>query len=155
MHLGPVYPKREEVKGKPLRAIPVNNLDDLHRGDHILYQVSQYPYRHMYYSALIIDIIDPENAERTTLKVITNSVNDLGVVQKFLPFNGIHASSLHKVVYSHQYEVAESIQRAMKRIDENHYHSLCNNGHFFVSWCKTGQESQLQDIIKELESAGM
>ena len=135
-------------------AKPVDTAEDLNHGDHILYQVSPGPYRQMYYSALVIDIIKPENAGQPTLKVIANSANDGGVVQKFLPFNDLRTCSLHKVVYSRQYEVGESIQRAMKRINENHYHPLRNNGHQFVTWCKTGQENSLHGIIKELESAG-
>ena len=133
---------------------PVDTTKELNPGDHILYQVSQCPYRQMYYSALVIQIwLDAENAERTILKVITNDANDHGVVEKMFVFKDL--CSLHKIVYSHQYEPQLSIQRAKKRINENHYHPLRNNGHHFVTLCKTGQECSLQDLMKELESAGI
>lgn len=147
--------KREEIPGRPMILKPFGPTfsKELNPGDHILYQVSQYPYRQTYYSALVIEIrLDTENAEHTILEVIANSASDHGVVEKMLILKDLR--SLHKVVYSHQYEAQLSIQRAKKRINENHYHPLNNNGHHFVTWCKTGQEYSLQDLIKELENAG-
>ena len=149
-----VYPKREQVCGQPMVAKLVRNAEELTLGDHILYQVTQFPHRQMYYSALVINI-DTKNAQYNTVEVITNNANDHGVSEKKFVFDELH--NLHTIVYSHQYEAQESIQRARTRINENHYHPLRNNSHHFVTWCKIGQEYPLTDhrpILKDLESAG-
>ena len=80
--------------------------------------------------------------------VITNCED--GVIMKDVLVNELH--NLHRIEYSScRYSKEESLERAMRSINENHYHPLRNNSHHFVSWCKTGQEYPLTDILRSLE----
>ena len=80
--------------------------------------------------------------------VITNCED--GVIMKDVLVSELH--NLHKVEYSScRYSREKSLERALSRINENHYHPLRNNSHHFVSWCKTGQEYSLIDILRNLE----
>ena len=82
------------------------------------------------------------------ITVITNCED--GVIIKDVLISELH--NLHRVEYSScRYSMEESLERALSRISENHYHPLRNNSHHFVSWCKTGQEYPLTDIIRSLE----
>ena len=114
-------------------------------GDHVLYQSSKPPFRVMFYSALISSCQDATG--RVT--VITNSV--IGVTKKEVYFDELQ--NVHKVEYdSCRYSGEESIERANRRfkLKENCYHALYNNSHFFVTWCKTGREYPLTDILVEI-----
>lgn len=71
---------------------------------------------------------------------------------------GIYEDSVEFSTFSHVYRVEYtrcrySEQRAVSRArwrlkaGEEHYHTLYNNSHFFVTWAKTGNEYMLYDII--------
>ena len=143
-------PKRETLRGQPTTVKFINKAEELNAGDHILHQITRHPYRRMYCSALVVKV-DKMNERCSFIEVITNSV-ERGVSKKKIMFDDLH--SLHKAKYSRfQYNEEESIDRAEKRLakDEHHYHPLHNNSHHFVTWCKTGQEHPLTDIVKSLE----
>ena len=83
------------------------------------------------------------------MSVITNSV--IGVTKKEVYFDELQ--NVHKVEYdSCRYSGEESIERAKRRfkLKEKSYHALYNNSHFFVTWCKTGREYPLTDILVEI-----
>ena len=75
----------------------------------------------------------------------------IGVTQKQLYFDEL--KNVYKVVYDKcRYSTSESIERAKGRLKfkETCYHALFNNSHFFVTWCKTGQEYPLTDILVDI-----
>ena len=93
--------------------------------------------------------VDEKNEYCTFVEVIANSAEG-GVSRKRIAFDELY--SLYKVEYSLcQFDKQEALRRANKRLDEHHYDSLHNNSHHFVTWCKTGQEHPLTDILKSLE----
>ena len=143
MHRG--FPTREPTPGQPLFALLMESSDQLRAGDHILYQSSKPPFRIMYRSALISEIKDTG----TNLKVIV--ITNIPEIKKQVYFDEL--DNLHKLEYDTcRYSNEESIERATKRLklNEKCYHALYNNSHFFVTWCKTGREYPLTDILEEI-----
>lgn len=141
------FPKREPLPGQPNFISPIKNAQELAVGDHILYQVTKSVYRDVFRSCLVKDI-HISSASECQIDYFTNK--EEGVVLKRTPFEKLQ--SLHKVEYSaSQYSKEESLRRAEGRVSEEHYHSLNNNSHFFVTWCKTGREHSLTDILRNLE----
>lgn len=131
---------REEPPGVPLYLD--NDVANLKRGDHILYQVCQEScYRAYYRSALVLT-----DVEETRIHVVMNSTN--GVKEEWLD----PPNELYIVMYSHCYSSDEAVQRAMQRFhwNENSYHCLYNNSHHFVTLAKTGRENSLTEIIESL-----
>lgn len=141
------FPEREPLPGQPNFISPIRNAEELAVGDHILYQVTKSVYRDVFRSCLVKDI-GISSAGECHIDYYTNK--EEGVVQKCTPFEKLQG--LHKVEYAAcRYSIEESLKRAEGRIDEEHYHSLNNNSHFFVTWCKTGREHSLTDILRSLE----
>lgn len=137
---------REDPPGVPLYHVPISDVADLKRGDHILYQVCQEPYSACYRSALVTDI------EETKIHVVMNSSD--GVKEERLDF--FHFKNFYLIKYSHCYSSDEVVQRAMQRLEwnENCYHCLYNNSHHFVTLAKTGRENPLTEIIESLMHQG-
>lgn len=142
------FPTREPTPGQPLFALMMESSDQLRAGDHILYQSSKPPFRIMYRSALISEI----EGTGTNLKVIViTNVPEIGVTKKQVYFDELE--NLHNLEYDTcRYSSEECIERATKRLElkEKCYHALYNNSHFFVTWCKTGREYPLTDILEEI-----
>ena len=145
------FPTREPVSGQPLFATLIEAHGQLQAGDHILYQSSKPPFRMMYRSALVCDIQSSDGDLQ--LSVITN-VPTIGVTQNPVHFKMFeNGFKLHRVEYDTcSYSNKESIKRAKSRLKlrEKCYHALFNNSHFFVTWCKTGREYPLTDLLEEI-----
>ena len=138
------FPTRESNPGQPLFA-SIDHHDQLKPGDHIVYQSSKPPFRIMYRSALVTQVQCPIG--KVTL--ITNI--SIGVTRKEIHFDEL--KDVHKIEYDMcRYSVPESIERAKRRLklNEDCYHALFNNSHFFVTWCKTGREYPLTDILVKI-----
>jgi hypothetical protein len=137
------------MPGQPLFALLMESQNEtLQAGDHILYQSNKSPFRLMYRSALVIEIKGTDSNLKVSF--ITN-VPEIGVTQKQVYFDELE--NLHKLEYDTcRYSSEKSIERAIKRFDleEKCYHALYNNSHFFVTWCKTGREYPLTDILEEI-----
>ena len=145
---GQKFPAREPMPGQPLFALLMESGDQLHAGDHILYQISKPPFRIMYRSGLITEIQGTDSNSK--VNIITN-VPEIGVTQRQVYFDELE--NLHKLEYDTcQYSSEESIDRARQRLmlKEKCYHALYNNSHFFVTWCKTGREYSLTDILEDI-----
>ena len=145
---GQKFPTREPTPGQPLFAILIESSETLQAGDHILYQSSKPPFRIMYRSALVTETLGTDS--NLEVNVITN-VPEIGVTQKQVYCDELE--NLHKLEYDTcRYSSEESIERARKRLKlkEKCYHALYNNSHFFVTWCKTGREYPLTDILEEI-----
>ena len=137
------YPCREKLPGWPKTVVPVNSVDTINCGDHILFQVTEPPFRAKFRSALVIQPSE-------YLEIIMNCED--GVVKTSIPFHLLNQT--HKVVYeSPLYDGITAIHRAEFRlsVEEKCYHVLNNNSHFFVTWCITGRECSLTDILNTLE----
>ena len=142
------FPTREPIPGQPLFALLMESSEKLQAGDHILYQSSKSPFRIMYRSALVAEIQGTDG--NLKVNIITN-VPEIGVTQKRVYFDELE--NLHKLEYDTcRYSSKESIERATQRLKlkEKCYHALYNNSHFFVTWCKTGREYPLTDILEEI-----
>ena len=140
------FPSREPIPGQPLYTISIKSCEELHTGDHILHQNSKPPFQIMYRSALVVK--NQGISEKVT--VIMN-IPIRGVTKKQLYFDELE--TVHKVIYDKcRYSTSESIKRAKKRLEfkETCYHALFNNSHFFVTWCKTGREYPLTDILVDI-----
>ena len=139
---------RELMPGQPLFALLIKSSDQLQAGDHILYQSSRPPFRMTYCSALVTEMQGTDGSLK--VNVITNAF-EIGVTKKQIYFDQL--KNLHKVEYDMcRYSNKESIERAERRLKlkEKCYHALHNNSHFFVTWCKTGREYPLTDILEEI-----
>ena len=82
------------------------------------------------------------------VKVISNG--ERGVTLWITPFASL--KNLHKVTYLGQCST-EALEQALSRLNmkENHYHPLNNNSHLFATWCKTGREYPMTDILRSLQ----
>ena len=115
----------------------VSSLDELHTGDHILYQDTDSPDR--YRSALVAS--EPEDG---CFIVITKDYLS-NTSEETLQFSSL--PHLHKVQYTCcQYSGEEAVQRA--RCGGPRYYS---DSHELVSRAKTGVEHSLNTIIEELK----
>ena len=136
---------REPFPGYPHFSKAITSKDNVQYGDHILFQVIELPFRPKFRSALVVDT-------RERIEIIMNS--EEGVVRRSIPFHMM--KKLHKIVYTSQlYNEAKSVERAESRLmhSEKCYHALKNNSHFFVTWCITGREYSLTDILRVLEDS--
>ena len=137
------FPTRESTPGQPLFAFLIESISQLEPGDHIVYQSSKPPFRIMYRSALVVRC--------TTDKVIFITNIEIGVTKKRIYFDEL--KNVHKIEYDEcHYSVEKSLERAKRRLklNEECYHALFNNSHFFVTLCKTGREYPLTDILVEI-----
>ena len=117
----------------------VCSLDELHTGDHILYQ---HPNNHDgYRSALVAS--EPEDGRLTFITCREESFMSPLREETTLQFSSLR--HLDKVQYtSCQYSGEQAVQRA--RSGGTHYF----DSHKLVSWAKTGVEHSLSTIIEEL-----
>ncbi len=137
------YLTRETFPGYPHFEEAVTSKDNIQCGDHILFLVTEPPYRPKFRSALVVGVGEH-------FEIIMNS--EEGVQKTFVPFHVL--KKLHKIVYSsQQYSELKVLERAESRLksNEKYYHVLNNNSHFFVTWCVTGREYSLIDILRTLE----
>ena len=77
-----------------------------------------------------------------------------GVVKKSILFSDLLKQPVYKITYAAQlYGSSQAVERAESRLKHNEkcYHVLKNNSHFFVTWCITGREHSLADILRALE----
>ena len=138
------HPCREPFHGHPHHVVPVKSAEEICSGDHILFQVTEPPFRAKFRSALVVQ-------PSYCIEIIMNCED--GVVKTSIPFHQL--TPLYKVIYQTPlYDGKTSIERAEFRLKlkEKCYHVLNNNSHFFVTWCTTGRESSLTDILRALES---
>ena len=136
---------REPFPGYPHFAEAITSKDSIQDGDHIIFQVTELPFRPKFRSALVISV-------REHIEIIMNSED--GVVKKSFPFHMLKKP--HKIAYTSQlYSGEKAIERAESRLKMNEkcYHVLKNNSHFFVTWCITGREFSLTDILRILEDS--
>ena len=136
---------REGSPGCPLYSSPVTHSTELHRGDHVLFQTPQSipPYRPSFRSGLVL------RADDKNIQILSYSKR--GIQEESIKFSS--SQLLSKVEYtSCRYLSNKAILRAKWRLEarENHYHTLYNNSHYFVTWAKTGVEYPLSEIIDEL-----
>ena len=106
------------------------------------------PYRAKFLSAIVAC------AEEHNIEIIMNSAYANGVMKKSISFRDLLKQSVHKITYTSQlYDSREAVERAESRLKHNEkcYHVLKNNSHFFVTWCITGREQSLADILRALE----
>ena len=126
------FPKHEPLPGHPdpNSVQYISNAEELTVGDHILYLTTRPKYRKVFHSGLVA------GTTGQLVEYITNE--EEGVVRKSCLF--CKMQGLHRVKYSEcRYSIEESLERAEMRINETYYHSLNNNSHHFVTWCKQGK----------------
>ncbi len=85
-----------------------------------------------------------------------NCANDGGVVKKSILLSDFLKREMYKITYAAPlYDSRKGIERAESRLNQNerYYHVLKNNSHFFVTWCITGREQSLADILRALEDS--
>ena len=83
-----------------------------------------------------------------------NCAEDGGVVRRSILFCDLLKLAMHKISYAAElYHGIKAVERAESRLKHNEkcYHVLKNNSHFFVTWCITGREQSLADILRDLE----
>lgn len=113
---------REPFPGYPHFAKRITSKDNVQIGDHILFQVTEPPFRPKFRSALVVDV--GEHVE-----IIMNS--EEGVVREVLPLHMM--KKVHKIEYASQlHSEAKAIERAESRLKhgEKCYNVLKNNSHF-------------------------
>ena len=127
----------------PLYAHPTI-ATELVKGSHVLYLVTKPLYRPIYHSALVVDV------SKESLEIITNGQH--GVTKENLVCTP--AVQILKVEYTNcRYSQKKAVTRAKWRLKakEDHYHPLYNNSHLFVTWCKTGKQYPLTEMISGLQ----
>ena len=149
--MNPLGAIREEIAGRPLRAVSAENVD---RGDHIIYQITEEPYRAYFESALVSCV----RADQIELLKNTRAHEGHmgGVTREWVQFSRLKHP--HIIQYSPGlYSSDEAIERAEKRLEwkEECHHALYNNSHHFVTLAKTGKENPLAEITKDLLYEGM
>ena len=147
----------EEPRGKPLSIVPIDNAQTLsyqliEEGEHIIYTSSSPDHTPVYRSALVVNL--NKSLERLTIMTAKGSLGTpVGVVEEDIDFGAFR--NLHKVTYSSSLSSMRAIQEAKNRRtrqneDKERFHSWNNNSHLFVTWCKTGREDPLTDILNTL-----
>ena len=123
--------------GEPVKAVRVSSPDELHTGDHILYQDTHSG--DGYHSALVAS--EPEDGR---LRFITKESFMSHAREETSQFFSL--PHLRKVQYTPcQYSGEEAVQRA--RSGGPRY----SDSHKLVSWAKTGVKHSLSTIIEELK----
>ena len=137
--------KNMPVLGLPQSLISIVSFAEINIGDHIVYRASQPPLPPTYCSAIVTQV---DKGPEGKIQVITNKVE--GVVEETHSY-GMHSLlELKKVSYiSCPFSETEAVKRAKKRLrrGEKFYHEDFNNSHFFVTWCKTGYEYSIKDLL--------
>lgn len=132
---------KEGSAGIPVSPVPITYPTELNKGDHIIFQTEDCnpPLRPLFQSALVI-------AAEKSIQIISYSRS--GIYEDDVAFGTFKC--LHKVEYTNcKYSSKKSVSRAKWRLKagEDHYHTIFNNSHYFVTWAKTGNEYLLYDII--------
>ena len=153
-----VFDKKEQP-GKPTSVVPLNKSQafsesSLKKGDHIISNChNSCEYASVYRSHLVVNI----DAANNTIKTMTlkGSVDTkVGIVEEEVNFQEM--INPHKVEYSSSLSPMMAVEHAKERFSKQSddsketFHSWNNNSHLFVSWCKTGEEDSLTDILKTL-----
>lgn len=169
-HFSPV--SFEQTPAKPISITPVSVDDNgndniiitpaLKKGDHIIYNISNEGHCISYRSGLILSVDEAETKVMImTLKGSLKSDADNGVIEEELPFRQLKSGNPHIVNYYSPSDSHESVEKAIQRattrsahqndVNRERFHAWNNNSHLFVTWCKTGKEDCLTDILKELQ----
>lgn len=149
---------KEAQAGKAISLVPLGpqalSVSSLKEGDHIISSCPESSkYSPVYRSHLIVKIIDQNTIKTLTLRKF-NSKDLVGIVEKEVNFQELIEP--HKVEYSSPLSAEMAVERAKERFSKQSddiketFHSWNNNSHLFVSWCKTGKEDSLADVLKTL-----
>ena len=150
--MNPLGAIQEETASRPLRAVSAENV---HRGDHIIYQITEEPYR-AYYESALVSCVGADQIELLKNTRANSEGHIGGVTQEWVQFSSLNHP--HIIQYSPGlYSNDEAIKRAEKRLEwkEKCYHVLYNNSHHFVTLAKTGKENPLAVITKDFLYEGM
>ena len=141
---------RELLPGWPRSVQPIINECDIQSGTHVVLKVTSHQFRAKFQSALVVFVRSKH------VQIIMNCANDGGVVEKSILFCDLLKRAVHKIAYTGElYDDKKAVERAKSRLKhkEKCYHVLKNNSHFFVTWCITGREQSLADILRALEDS--
>ena len=118
-------------------------------GTHIIFNITSPPLRAIFQSALVTNVHMNGHIE-----IIMNCANKGGVVKKSFLLSIFLKQEVYKITYvAPLYDSRRAIERAESRLNERCYHVLKNNSHFFMTWCITGREQALTDILRALEDS--
>lgn len=124
---------------------PIARIDDLRKGDHIVYCKTKPPFKPVYCSALVVELHSDVSDD---MEIVT--LTKEGLVQKKLIVS--LATNLGKVVYQgcpfSEMDVVIRAKKALQFEDKERYHEECNNSHHFVTRTKAGRESSLSELLK-------
>ena len=132
--------------GAPQFIQAVTSLDKLTASDHILYRINKPPFRPVYRSALVLQVLE----NQPVVEIVT--MTSEGIVKHSHDLESL--PNLHQVVYhACCYSESEVITRANRCLDNqgNHnYDEHYNNSHHFATRCKADREYSLTEFVKEL-----
>lgn len=143
--------------GKCIRQVPVNKVDDIHPGDHLVYQRSGYQHH-----AVVVSVtkIDDDHADITVIHksgnandVIYGLLKSVATIGQSSPkgrlmeekFENVHVRETQLFVVKYQtypYSPEKIIQRArdeLKKSKSSEYNLNNNNCEHIVTWCVTGE----------------
>lgn len=143
--------------GKCIRQVPVNKVDDIHPGDHLVYQRSGYQHH-----AVVVSVtkIDDDHADITVIHKSGNANDVIYGLLKFVAtigqsspkgrlmeekFENVHVRETQLFVVKYQiypYSPEKIIQRArdeLKKSKSSEYNLNNNNCEHIVTWCVTGE----------------
>lgn len=143
--------------GKCIRQVPVNKVDDIHPGDHLVYQRSGYQHH-----AVVVSVtkIDDDHADITVIHKSGNANEVIYGLLKFVAtigqsspkgrlmeekFENVHVRETQLFVVKYQtypYSPEKIIQRArdeLKKSKSSEYNLNNNNCEHIVTWCVTGE----------------
>lgn len=143
--------------GKCIRQVPVNKVDDIHPGDHLVYQRSGYQHH-----AVVVSVtkIDDDHADITVIHKSGNANDVIYGLLKFVAtvgqsspkgrlmeekFENVHLRETQLFVVKYQtypYSPEKIIQRArdeLKKSKSSEYNLNNNNCEHIVTWCVTGE----------------
>lgn len=164
-HVAELYPiefieKTEAQKvclGKCIRQVLVNKVDDIHPGDHLVYQRSGYQHH-----AVVVHVtkIDDDHADITVIHKSGNAGDVIYGLLKFVAtigqsspkgrlmeekFENVHVRETQLFVVKYQtypYSPEKIIQRARDELNKSkssEYNLNNNNCEHIVTWCVTGE----------------
>lgn len=143
--------------GKCIRQVPVNKVDDIHPGDHLVYQRSGYQHH-----AVVVSVtkIDDDHADITVIHKSGNANDVIYGLLKFVAtvgqsspkgrlmeekFENVHVRETQLFVVKYQtypYSPEKIIERArdeLKKSKSSEYNLNNNNCEHIVTWCVTGE----------------
>lgn len=143
--------------GKCIRQVPVNKVDDIHPGDHLVYQRSGYQHHAV---VLSVTKIDDDHADITVIHKSGNANDVIYGLLKFVAtigqsspkgrlmeekFENVHVRETQLFVVKYQtypYSPEKIIERArdeLKKSKSSEYNLNNNNCEHIVTWCVTGE----------------